>query len=162
MIKHLITFATCTTLAVASAPALAISFEGAITQGGTVVSNYANTGLIAFDIDFAVLLGGLAHGDTSFNMIDTKAYAKTQKHCQCLDEWTAHAVALGQPPDLCRPDAYAKYTPGSADNPRLTYLAVSSASASSAPASSASSAWRTTSSGDALATSKLRVMSVST
>ena len=50
MIKNFITLAA---LAAASAPALAISFEGAITQGGTVVSNYASTGLISFDIDFA-------------------------------------------------------------------------------------------------------------
>ena len=34
-------------------PALAVTFEGAVTQGGTVVTPYVDTGLISFDIDFA-------------------------------------------------------------------------------------------------------------
>jgi hypothetical protein len=45
---------TLLVLALAAAgQAQAISFEGAITQGGTVVADYASTGLISFDIDFA-------------------------------------------------------------------------------------------------------------
>jgi hypothetical protein len=37
----------------ASGAAHAISFEGSLTQGGTVVTNYASTGLVSFDVDFA-------------------------------------------------------------------------------------------------------------
>ena len=51
MKKHLIATAAALLLA-AAAPAQAISFEGAITQGGTTVANYASTGLVSFDIDF--------------------------------------------------------------------------------------------------------------
>jgi hypothetical protein len=51
MQKHLIATAAALLLA-AAAPAQAISFEGAITQGGTTVANYASTGLVSFDIDF--------------------------------------------------------------------------------------------------------------
>lgn len=36
-----------------SSPAWALSFEGAISQGATVVTPYVDTGLISFDIDFA-------------------------------------------------------------------------------------------------------------
>ena len=36
-----------------SSPAWALSFEGATSQGATVVTPYVDTGLISFDIDFA-------------------------------------------------------------------------------------------------------------
>lgn len=39
--------------ALASSPAWSLSFEGAISQGATVVTPYVDTGLISFDIDFA-------------------------------------------------------------------------------------------------------------
>jgi PEP-CTERM motif len=51
MNKSFIAVAAALLLA-ATAPAQAISFEGAITQGGTTVADYASTGLVSFDIDF--------------------------------------------------------------------------------------------------------------
>jgi PEP-CTERM motif len=55
MIKHILIpvalAATC------SLPVQAITFEGAVTQGATVVADYSSTGLISFDIDFANLAG---------------------------------------------------------------------------------------------------------
>ncbi len=45
-------FATATLAAALCAPAAAATFEGAVTQGTTVVSDYAGNGLISFDIDF--------------------------------------------------------------------------------------------------------------
>ncbi len=43
-----------TTLAAAAAlPAQALTFEGALTQGATIVTDYSSTGLLSFDIDFA-------------------------------------------------------------------------------------------------------------
>ena len=44
--------ALATTLCTAAG---AITFEGALTQGGTVVTNFSGTGLVSFDIDFASL-----------------------------------------------------------------------------------------------------------
>lgn len=38
---------------IGSAPAWAVSFEGAISQGATVVTPYVGTSLISFDVDFA-------------------------------------------------------------------------------------------------------------
>ena len=37
----------------AAGSAHAVMFQGAITQGDTVITNYASTGLVSFDIDFA-------------------------------------------------------------------------------------------------------------
>ena len=51
MIKKLLSLATLA--AACCGPALAVTFDGAATQGGTVVTPYVNTGLISFDIDFA-------------------------------------------------------------------------------------------------------------
>lgn len=39
-------------LLAACAPAFAISFEGALTQGGTTVADYSANGLISFDVGF--------------------------------------------------------------------------------------------------------------
>ena len=51
MIKKFLSLAT---LAVACcSPALAVTFDGAVTQGGTVVTPFADTGLVSFDIEFA-------------------------------------------------------------------------------------------------------------
>lgn len=56
MKKHL--FATASVAlfalsALAAAPASAITLEGALTQGGTVVTDFSGTRLVSFDIDFA-------------------------------------------------------------------------------------------------------------
>ncbi len=53
MIKQL--FATAALAAACCAPASAITFEGAVTQGGTVVANFSGPGQLSFDIDFANL-----------------------------------------------------------------------------------------------------------
>src|SRR6478736_5740404 len=42
-------------LAALAGPALAISFEGSLTQGATTVTDYSGTGLISFDVDWANL-----------------------------------------------------------------------------------------------------------
>jgi len=47
-------FATAV-LAALAGPALAVSFEGSLTQGGTTVTDYSATGLISFDVDWANL-----------------------------------------------------------------------------------------------------------
>lgn len=39
--------------AAAALPAQAITFEGALTQGATTVTDYSGVGLLSFDIDFA-------------------------------------------------------------------------------------------------------------
>ncbi len=47
-------FLLATALAAAFAlPAQALTFEGAVTQGGTVVTSYSGLSLLSFDIDFA-------------------------------------------------------------------------------------------------------------
>lgn len=38
-------------LALAAAPAAAITYNGAVTQNGTTVTDYSSTGLISFDMD---------------------------------------------------------------------------------------------------------------
>lgn len=48
--------ATAALAAGLTSPALAATFEGATTQGATVVTDYAGIGLISFDIDFANFL----------------------------------------------------------------------------------------------------------
>lgn len=50
MTKTLLAAALAAALAL---PAQAVTFEGAVTQGGTVVTPYSGTGLLSFDIDFA-------------------------------------------------------------------------------------------------------------
>ena len=50
-LKHL--FAAAALAAGLASPALAVTFEGALTQGATVVTNFGDVGLISFDIDFA-------------------------------------------------------------------------------------------------------------
>jgi hypothetical protein len=52
--KHLIAGAALA--AAFTGPALAVTFEGSLTQGATVVNDYAGPGLISFDIDFANFL----------------------------------------------------------------------------------------------------------
>jgi PEP-CTERM motif len=49
------TLIAATALVLAAAPAQALIYQGATVQGGTVVTNYAATGLVSFDIDFASL-----------------------------------------------------------------------------------------------------------
>jgi hypothetical protein len=44
--------ATAALAAGLATPALAVTFEGALTQGSTVVTDFGATGLISFDIDF--------------------------------------------------------------------------------------------------------------
>ena len=54
MNKHLLAAALAAVLSAAVVlPARAVSFEGALTQGGTVVVDYSAIGLLSFDIDFA-------------------------------------------------------------------------------------------------------------
>lgn len=50
MNKHILAAAA---LAFFTAQASAITLEGAITQGGTVVTDFSGTSLVSFDIDFA-------------------------------------------------------------------------------------------------------------
>lgn len=62
-----------------TAQAQAVTFEGSVTQGATVVADYAANGLISFDIDFASFApatltyrvddGDLTAGGLSFNAI---------------------------------------------------------------------------------------------
>jgi len=62
-----------------AAQAQAVTFEGSVTQGATVVADYAANGLISFDIDFASFApatvtyriddGDLAAGTVSLNAI---------------------------------------------------------------------------------------------
>jgi hypothetical protein len=40
-------------LLAATAPAFALTFQGAVTQGGTVAADFSTTGAVSFDIDFA-------------------------------------------------------------------------------------------------------------
>lgn len=47
------TFIAAALAAALALPAHAVTFEGAVTQGGTVVTDYSATGLLSFDIDFA-------------------------------------------------------------------------------------------------------------
>lgn len=51
--KKYIALAALAATTLISNPAWALSFEGAISQGATVVTPYVDTGLISFDIDFA-------------------------------------------------------------------------------------------------------------
>jgi hypothetical protein len=51
MIKQVL--AAATLAAAATLPAHAVTFEGALTQGGTTVTDYSGVGLLSFDIDFA-------------------------------------------------------------------------------------------------------------
>ena len=54
MHKHLLSASLAATLAATFAlPAQAVTFEGAVTQGGTTVVDYSAMGLLSFDIDFA-------------------------------------------------------------------------------------------------------------
>lgn len=51
--KKYLALAALASSALISSPVWALSFEGAISQGATVVTPYVDTGLISFDIDFA-------------------------------------------------------------------------------------------------------------
>jgi hypothetical protein len=51
MNKHLLLAAALA--AICSAPAQAVTFEGSVSQGATVVTDYAGPSLVSFDIDFA-------------------------------------------------------------------------------------------------------------
>lgn len=51
--KKYLSLAALVAATLSSAPAWAVSFEGAISQGATVVTPYVGTGLISFDVDFA-------------------------------------------------------------------------------------------------------------
>lgn len=53
--KHITATFAAALLALAAAPSSAITLEGALTQGGTVVTDFSGTGLVSFDIDFANL-----------------------------------------------------------------------------------------------------------
>ncbi len=50
--KHPVVAAVALAAALAL-PAQAVTFEGAVTQGATVVTSYSGTSLLSFDIDFA-------------------------------------------------------------------------------------------------------------
>ena len=53
MKKHSLNLLALTALLVAAAPAQALTFEGAVTQGATVVNDYSAIGLLSFDLDLA-------------------------------------------------------------------------------------------------------------
>lgn len=52
MKTHILAAPALLSLALLAAPASAITLEGAITQGGTVVTDFSGTSLVSFDIDF--------------------------------------------------------------------------------------------------------------
>jgi len=52
MKRHILCTAAAIPLALFAAPASAITMESAITQGGTVVTDFSATSLVSFDIDF--------------------------------------------------------------------------------------------------------------
>lgn len=53
MNKHSLNVLALTALLYAAAPAQALTFEGAVTQGATAVSDYSAIGLLSFDLDLA-------------------------------------------------------------------------------------------------------------
>jgi len=53
MKKHSLKFLALTALLYAAAPVQALTFEGAVTQGATVATDYSAIGLLSFDLDLA-------------------------------------------------------------------------------------------------------------
>lgn len=53
MKKHTLNLLALTALLYAAAPAEALTFEGAVTQGATVATDYSAVGLLSFDLDLA-------------------------------------------------------------------------------------------------------------
>ncbi|MDR7335183.1 PEP-CTERM sorting domain-containing protein [Roseateles asaccharophilus] len=53
MNKHSLNLLALTALLCAAAPAQALTFEGAVTQGATVANDYSAIGLLSFDLDLA-------------------------------------------------------------------------------------------------------------
>ena len=50
-LRTLVAVAAAAACALAAAPAAAITYNGAVTQNGTTVTDYSSTGLISFDLD---------------------------------------------------------------------------------------------------------------
>ena len=53
MKKHSLNILALTALLYAAAPAQALTFEGAVTQGATVATDYSTIGQLSFDLDLA-------------------------------------------------------------------------------------------------------------